>query len=239
MVKLSERLAKIVSCIGQGDSVADIGTDHGLLPIFLCQKNISSQVILSDINEGPLIKAEENIRKFLPGIKMDLRLGDGLSPIDEGECNCAVIAGMGGKLIINILEKDIKKASSFKKLILQPRNAQKELREWLDINGFNIIDEHLAREGNYICEITVATKESVNNTLNNMPLPTEIWSLSREISPLLLVKKDPLLPDFIRQKIRIDRDIIAEISCGGGGQEKLPQIENHSKLLEKLLEMEV
>ncbi|MGI6752346.1 MAG: tRNA (adenine(22)-N(1))-methyltransferase [Anaerovoracaceae bacterium] len=239
MVRLSERLEIIASCITKGDRVADIGTDHGFLPIYLYQKELCSQIVLCDINKGPLDKARENISKHLPGEKMDLRLGDGLDPVRLGECNCAIIAGMGGRLIISILEKNLEKALSFDKLILQPRNGQVELREWLIVNHFSIRDELLAQEGNYICEIIVATGKPGEGIVEFPDVPEEIKKLSREISPLLFIKKDSYLPDLIRQKIRIDRDIMDEISRGGGGEDRLPMVIEHRNLLERLLEMEV
>ncbi|NCB03468.1 MAG: SAM-dependent methyltransferase, partial [Spirochaetia bacterium] len=238
MVRLSERLLAIASCIKKGESIADIGTDHGLLPIFLHENDICSKYILCDINEGPLLKARENIERHILGAPMDLRLGDGFSLIDKGECDCAVIAGMGGKLIISILENDMDKTMSFKKLILQPRNAQEKLREWLYTKGFTILDEHLAREGRYICEIIVATRAGVGLEEESKSVVLSIdKDLIFEISNLLIIKKDPLIFDLIQQKINIERDILSEIYRGGGGKsDRLPDVQRRLDLLEKLLQ---
>lgn len=160
MVKLSDRLRRMAECVKPGEATADIGTDHGLLPIFLYENKRSSRLILCDINGGPLKKAEENVNRFLgEGLfvgPFSLRLGNGLSTVDPGEVQAVIIAGMGGILISDILQANIKKARSFTRLILQPRNHSPELRQWLYKRKFEIYQEFLVREGIYICEVICA-----------------------------------------------------------------------------------
>lgn len=229
MLKLSDRLQKIANFISPGETVADIGTDHGFLPIALWESGKSPHVILSDINEGPLEKARENIEKYFPEKVFDLRIGSGIRTISQGEVDVIVIAGMGGLLIADILADDLTKTKSYQKLILQPRNAQNKLRAWLMKNGFAIADETLVKEGKYICEIIVAVPEE-----NSLKMDED--SIDFEISPILFEKKDPLLVEFIENKIRIESKVHADILAGAKKEkdEKLKISEARIELLREL-----
>ncbi len=153
MIQIPKRLAAMAEYIHWGERVADIGTDHGLLPIFLFNQKISPKVILSDIRPGPLEKAKANLLAYSPEMAADLRLGNGLETLRSGEVDTVVIAGMGGMMITEILAKDQKKTRSFRKYILQPRNGQDKLRIWLYKNGYTVNKERLVKEGNHICEV--------------------------------------------------------------------------------------
>ncbi|NLC52170.1 MAG: SAM-dependent methyltransferase, partial [Firmicutes bacterium] len=148
-MRLSDRLNTIASYIKKGESIADIGTDHALLPIFLWKKGICKKIIISDINEGPLEKARANINRLCPDMDVDIRKGSGIETLLNNEVDTVIIAGMGGLLIIDILGYDINKARSFGRYILQPRNASDKLRVWLYKNNFDIIDERLVQEGKF------------------------------------------------------------------------------------------
>lgn len=156
MNKLTERLQKIADNIEKGETMADIGTDHGFLPIYLLEKEISPRVIMTDISNLSLQKGEGNAGALQFGSCVDFREGDGLTVLEESEVDDIVIAGMGGLMIIRILSHDIEKSKSYKKVILQPRNNDGHLRYWLMNNGFKITVEMIAREGKYLCPIIVA-----------------------------------------------------------------------------------
>ena len=161
MMKLSPRLKKIAEQINAGETMADIGTDHGFLPIYLWENKICPKVIMADISSGSLSKARENCEMYDPDARFDLRLGSGIEVLKEAEVDAVVMAGMGGILMTEILEKDVKKSLSFRKLILQPRKDVGKLRYWLFNNGFSITNEALVREGKYICEIITAVPKEV------------------------------------------------------------------------------
>lgn len=213
MIKLSDRLQKIAGFIEPGESVADIGTDHGFLPVALWERGKSPRVILSDINAGPLEKAKANINKFYPEKEFDLRIGSGIQTLKPAEVEVIVIAGMGGLLIAEILGDDLLKSKSYQKLILQPRNAQDKLRLWLIENGFLIRDEVLVREGKYLCEIiqAVPNRSSAEETGQDRVIRPD--DINFEISPILFLKKDPLLVEFIENKIRIEEKVHAAIKA--------------------------
>lgn len=135
--------------------VADIGTDHGYVATELIKRGKAKRVIAADIRKGPLDAARENIKKNNMENVIETRLGSGLSVLEKGEADSAVIAGMGGELICQILLDDIDIARSMK-LYLQPMNSQYELRKFLIENGFTIIKEDIENEGERVYNILIA-----------------------------------------------------------------------------------
>ena len=133
---ITPRLQKIIDLV-KCENICDIGTDHAYIPIRLASLEKIKKCIATDKNKGPLEIAYNNVKKHNFENLIELRLGEGLEPIEENECELIIIAGMGGKLIGDIIEKDIEKSKTFK-FLLQPMNAQKELRERLIKNGFKI-----------------------------------------------------------------------------------------------------
>ncbi len=130
-----------------GKTVADIGTDHAYIPIELIRRGGVERAIACDIRPGPLEIARKNVKKYGLEEKIELRLGSGFEPISPFEAETAVVAGMGGEMIINILAADFEKSKSFNEIILQPMNYQAELRRWISENGFSILREDLSLEG--------------------------------------------------------------------------------------------
>lgn len=147
-------------------NIADVGTDHAYIPIELARSGRIQHAIATDIHKGPLAIAAANVEKYGLIDKIELRLGPGLAPIGENEVEEIIIAGMGGEMIRQILEADQAKAKSASQLILQPMNAQFELREWLYQNNFKIIKEDIATEGHKVYNILLVTA-------GQMPLPQE------------------------------------------------------------------
>ncbi len=153
MVKLTDRLQALADQVEDGETMADIGTDHGFLPIALWERNICPHVVLTDISPGSLEKARQLGRSLYPQMAFDLRLGNGMQVLEDGEVDAVVMAGMGGVLMTQILGENMKKTHSLRKLILQPRSGQGKLRHWLIHHGCSIAREALVREGKHICEI--------------------------------------------------------------------------------------
>ncbi|MDR3225449.1 MAG: class I SAM-dependent methyltransferase [Clostridiales Family XIII bacterium] len=142
VAKYTDRIKKLASYVSPGETVADIGPDHGYLGIWLVKNGISPRVIMTDIAEGPLAIARANAERYVAPLScgkqsgaMDFRLGDGIAPLAPGEVGTVVIAGMGGETIIGILEADMGKTRSFLKYILQPRTKTELLRAWLNGSG--------------------------------------------------------------------------------------------------------
>lgn len=203
MIELSPRLETIAEEIEKGETMADIGTDHGFLPVCLWEKGICPKVIMSDISIGSLTKAKLNCHTIHPEADFDLRLGNGLEVLKPGEVDTVVMAGMGGILMTEILGADIEKAWSFKKLILQPRNRIGQLRFWLYDNCFSIINEKLVREGKYICEILTAVPKEVANTSD-----LSADDIEYEFPHKLIEFKNDLTEEYLQKKLDLEKLIL-------------------------------
>lgn len=140
MYTISPRLKTIAGLVPKGDRVADIGTDHGYLPVFLVKNDIASRVIACDINEKPLLSARRNIEAAAVP-RIELRLCDGLAGIHKDEIDTAIIAGMGGEVIAGILSRCQWIKNSRYRLLLQPMTSAEELRKYLCREGFRINTE--------------------------------------------------------------------------------------------------
>lgn len=141
-MKLSKRLQTIADFVKKGAVVADIGTDHAHIPIYLIKNNIISKAYACDINAGPLEKAKENINYY--GVKnIELRLSNGLEKLKTDEADTFIIAGMGGELITDILERGRRFFDTERKFILSPHTKIDEVRKYLLSNGFEITKEDM------------------------------------------------------------------------------------------------
>ena len=154
---IDKRLEAIVSRVRRGCRLADIGTDHAYLPIYLMQHGICERVIAADINESPLAVATQNINKANLQDKIALRLGSGLSVLLPDEVDDIVIAGMGGELIANLLADAPFIRSSQYRLILQPMSRPEKLREFLLTGGFTIENEEIICQGDKLYNVMQAT----------------------------------------------------------------------------------
>ena len=159
-----------LECIARyvrGNVVADIGTDHAYVPLKLIRDGRANKVIASDIHEGPVNAALRTVNKYKMQDKIDVRLGAGLSTLEENEADVIIIAGMGGALICDIIRQN-KKIAENAQLILQPMNNQYELRKYLHENNFMIEKEDIATEGFKVYNLIVAKKGEQQPFLNDI-----------------------------------------------------------------------
>lgn len=145
-MQLSQRLSSVASMVTAGNCLADVGTDHGYVPIYLYERNIIPHAIAMDVNKGPLERATLHIAESGMKEAIETRLSDGLAALNPGEADSVVIAGMGGPLIIRILSAYPETTESLKELILQPQSEIPEVRIWLYENGYEIVEEHMVFE---------------------------------------------------------------------------------------------
>ena len=148
-IPLSRRLEAACRFVHPGDRVADVGCDHGYLGIYLLKNNIASQVIASDINEGPLEAAVFNSEKFGVREKMQFFLSNGVQNIPR-EFDTLVCAGMGGDTMISILDSSPWLKNGQYRLILQCQSKRPELRKYLGENGWFIREETVVRDGKFL-----------------------------------------------------------------------------------------
>lgn len=146
-IKLTPRLQQIANLVPQDACLADIGTDHGYLPLALLQMGRISKAVASDLREGPLDSARRNAAAYGLQDKISLRLGAGLEQISPAECDTITIAGMGGETIAQILEAAPWTKAGNHTLLMQPMTMIPDLRQYLYANGYQILRETPCIEG--------------------------------------------------------------------------------------------
>lgn len=141
LFSLDNRLSLCASLIREGVALADIGTDHAYLPVWLVLNNKINSALACDINKGPLKSGSDTISRYSLDDKIETRLSDGLSKVSAAECDDIVIAGMGAELIVKILSECSWAKTEHKHYILQPMTKCELLISWLYENGFEIISQ--------------------------------------------------------------------------------------------------
>jgi tRNA (adenine22-N1)-methyltransferase len=147
MQKLSKRLLAVASLVKENSRIADIGTDHGYIPVYLYQSGIIQSAVAADINEGPLSSCKALVLQEGLEDKIEVRLSDGLDSLHPNEYDTIIIAGMGGELIADILSRD--KSIQKKHIILNPMTHPELAREFLYSNGFEIQNDFIVADGNH------------------------------------------------------------------------------------------
>lgn len=222
--KLSKRLSAVADMITKGSSVADVGTDHGYIPIYLALNGLCRYSVAMDINEGPLERARENIRAYGVEDIVSARLCDGLSGLEAGETETIVIAGMGGLLTVRILEASPEKAHAAKELVLSPHSDVDAVRAFLARNSFVIADESIVKDdGKFYFVI-----RAVNG---NAPVP-EGAALYYGLP--LLKKRDAVLKEYLERELELRQKIIENLrSNSSDGSERIAQIKNEIAIIKE------
>ena len=165
-VHLSPRLDAAVSLVNPCKTVADIGCDHGRVSAVLLQRHLCGRVIASDISNESLSKARNLIRYIGLGDYVSFRLGDGLSVLDESECDAVMILGMGGTLMVRLLDSCPVPLKGAGCVILQPMRAQADIREYLHRNNYRITDDLIISEHRRFYQVL---KAYPNHTRQSVP----------------------------------------------------------------------
>ncbi len=246
---LSDRMQAIADQVGPDDVVADIGTDHGYIPIWLTINNRCRHAILGDINAGPLEKAQESITKYAPDKIFDMRLGSGIEVLQPGEADTVIIAGMGGILIKNILLAEMHKTKLFKKMILQPRNNSDVLRSWLEeLDGFVITKEQVVKEVDKyseiitvkaVSEITPAEYSAIDEASrlkDKMDIPSDFYF---DIPALYLTDVNNTVIEYLNRRIAVTEYIAESIKSKGQSEssaDQLREIEQKTGYINRILQ---
>ena len=190
MIKLSKRMKAVASMVTKGNIVADVGTDHGYVPIALISENKIPSAIALDINRGPLERANEHVKRQSLEDKIKTRLSDGVEAIEVGEVDSIIIAGMGGELVLHILREGEAVCHSAKELVLQPQSDVHKVREYLRNNGYAIVDEDMIFEdGKYYPMMKAVHGENTDDR--------KIWFL---YGRLLLENRHPVLESYLQKE---------------------------------------
>ena len=229
MERNNPRLAALLACIQNCDCLCDIGTDHAYLPIFAVQHSTALRAIASDVKPGPLKIAAQNIAAAGLAAKISVIQSDGFCAFHPGDFDVAVIAGMGGHLITDILATRPAVARACSKLILQPMMDIPYCREWLFQNKFDIIDEVLAVDEHRIYVIMTV-----------VPVTTKVaYALEDSlIGPILKLKTDPHFGSYVDKLMRRRKKRLAGL-CVSVTKESLAAfiiVKKELELLQKLRE---
>ena len=184
---ISKRLLCCALMVTPGSRVADIGTDHGYLGIYLLQTGAARHVIACDLRKDPLENARRNAKLFGVDGEMELRLSDGLEKILPDEVDTVVMAGMGGDLIQKILSQCPWRKREGLQFILQPQSAGNVLRRWLCEDGFEIQREEPVQDGHFLY--------TVMDIRQGEPAP--LTPGTEYASPALLASKSPLVGTYL------------------------------------------
>ena len=193
MVKISNRLTTAAALVTQGYTLADVGTDHGYIPIYLLQQEKIPSAIAMDINEGPLERAKEHIALYGLQAYIQTRLSDGVAALKPGEA--VLIAGMGGGLIMHILKDGEKVCQSAKELILQPQSEIERVREFLREEGYTILAEDMVYEDGKFYPMMKVQYQG-----ENAQKASEVLKLSDLYGGLLLQNRHPVLKTFLEKE---------------------------------------
>ena len=224
-MELSKRLAAVAAMV-QEKTIADIGTDHGYLPIYLVKNKSADRVIACDINKGPLTKAEENISLAGLNSKIETRLAPGLDKISPGEAECITISGMGGMLIISILENGKPTVKAAARLVLQPQKDIPRVRQYIARIGFRIDNETMLTEDDRFYTVISAVPGSE-------PAYTESELM---FGRRLIEKKDPCLKAYIEYRMSKLSKIMTAIEKDGTetAVNRLQNLKHEHKLCEEV-----
>lgn len=185
----------VAAMVTPGYVLADIGTDHGYIPIALVQREKIPKAIAMDINIGPLQRACEHISMYRLGDYIETRLSNGVKELKVGEADSIIIAGMGGDLVIQIITDGMEICKHAKELILQPQSELERVRRFLRNNKFKIIDEDMVIEdGKYYPMMKVVPVEE-DNVWGN--LPEDVTRPCDMYGPILLRNGNPSLRKFL------------------------------------------
>ncbi len=198
---LTPRLLTIANEITNCNCFADIGTDHAYLPVYMCITKRCNRAIASDINKGPLMRAEKTVLEYGLSDYISLRLGGGLDSLEENEADAVVIAGMGGLLIANILDNGILKLKMANKIIIQPMSSIPELREHLYNKGWKITKESLAKEDEKIYNI-ITIEAPDDNSVGYTPTSAELF-----VGKYLIENKPEYFEEYLEKQINKVRNM--------------------------------
>lgn len=221
---LSKRLQAVADMITPGKVVADVGTDHGYVPIYLVSHNIVEKAYAMDINKGPLEKANQHINEAGLEDRVKTILSDGMEKLEEGMVNSVVIAGMGGELIVKIL-KSSTVLNSLDELILSPHRDNNLVRQFLLVNGWKIINEAMVEDNKKYYTIIKAVPG-----LDEAYLPEEIV-----YGKILLEEKNSKLFQYLEKER--DKYLNIKSKIESNSKDKIKDVTDDLQKIDSILEL--
>lgn len=220
-MELSKRLQAVADLVSEGLVVADVGTDHGYIPIYLIETKKSPKAFAMDVNKGPLLRAKEHIAEHGLTSSIDTRLSDGVRALKKVECECVVVAGMGGALTIKIMEEGKEIFRNLKEFVLQPQSELQKVRTYLYENAYSIVEENMVLDdGKFYPMFRVINGQS-----------QEYHTIELCYGKLLLEQKNAVLKNFLEKEKAVKKLILSNLEQSFG-----EHIETRRKEIQEELE---
>lgn len=197
-MKINDRLKKIGDLVEANSFCLDVGCDHAFLDIYLVQKDKNIRAVASDVAEGPLSHARENIKRYHLEDKIECRLGNGLDTYSDG-IDTIIISGMGGRSMIGIFKSYMEVLKKVDTIILSPNNYQIDVKKFLCKHKFYLQNEELVKDGKYIYQILVFKKGKKRYTRKQY-----------FFGPVLLEKKGKLFEEYYKRELA-SREILIKV----------------------------
>lgn len=228
---LSKRLQTVSEHVEPGSRLADIGSDHAYLPVYLAANQIISYGVVGEVARGPLANATSEIQRAGLAEILHPRLADGLAAIKDGDdIDAITIAGMGGILITHILETGKQKLTGKEKLILQPNVGANVVRQWLMDNRYQLSAEQILEEEGHIYEILTAKKVAA---------PVSYTEKQLRFGPYLLAEKTPaFVAKWTSERSQLQRIIDNMKLATSPDQEKIERIERDIQMINEVIHVE-
>ena len=209
-VNLSRRLKAAYNMVSEGSVVADIGCDHAFLSIALVSSGRAESAFACDVNKGPLEKASKNIEAAGLSEKIHTVLSDGLISLNE-PVDSIVICGMGGSLIISILNNSLEKVNAARELILSPQSDTAKVRIWLRDHNFSLKKETAVTDaGKYYCVMRVVSSDKPTGW-EAAGVPEEAFYYVMKYGPYLISHPDSVFREHLLKKEKEIRKILAQL----------------------------
>lgn len=261
-IVLSDRMSAVAAFVTAGNRVCDVGCDHAWIPLYLVQQGISPGALAMDVREGPLKQAQEHIAEYITvQDKIKTRLSDGLSAYHAGEADCLICAGMGGRLMMRILDEDREKTATFREFVFAPQSEIQQFRAYLRERGYLIADENMIEEDGKFYPVMRAVTEKVqegqeirekekkspeygdfDKSVTLWESMDAAWHIKMEdrYGPILLRKKHPVLYRYLERERRICKEVLAQIdaqgSTDGRRSARYQEIETQMQDCERIME---
>ncbi|MBU3827847.1 MAG: class I SAM-dependent methyltransferase [Candidatus Lactobacillus pullistercoris] len=223
------RLKTLAKMVDHNSRVADIGTDHAYLPIELVKNGRVKFAIASDIGQGPLLNAKKDIEEAGLQDSIETRLGNGLETITKkDEIDTVIVAGMGGKLMTEILNSAWLKGFHFPTLILEPNVGESGVRSWLMIHGYKIIQEKILAEAGHIYELIKAVLTKKVKPLTEKELL---------FGPVIVQDKEPVFYEKWQNQLEYNQKLLLNLNrARKKDTERIKQLEYQIKLIKEELD---
>ncbi|MFQ6571957.1 tRNA (adenine(22)-N(1))-methyltransferase [Pseudomonas sp. UM16] len=225
---LSMRLERVAAHVPAGARLADIGSDHGYLPVALMRRGVIAMAVAGEVALTPFYAAERTVRENAMTPWVSVRLANGLTAIEPEDAITAIsLCGMGGETIRDILDSGKARLSGQERLILQPNGGEQPLRQWLMEHGYRILCEEVLQENLFDYEIIVAERaESVTYTAEEL-----------YFGPLQLQARSPAFVAKWQRILRLKQQILRNFAQARQAvpEQKVEEIARQARWITELL----